>query len=216
MMINKQKILYVMVLVVSMVALVSPQFISACEEGRFEKLNGPTAVKFGERYTYSVYPRGTFESVNWSAAGGEVLKTWDDGKTYFADVRWTHKHPEKGTRLKVWGKDGCGTMRDARLPVSTDAKEDSGTGRGISVAAQFYDLSDERGDHIVVTQNSAKLSSDWDNRISSVWVFANREVTLYEGSGYSGKSMTLEGGSEGRRYNLPKRFDNNVSSFKVK
>ncbi len=216
-MMKKQSIFFMVVLMFGMVSFVFPSGVSACEEGSFENLNGPTVVEFGKSYTYSVYPRGAFESVNWSAAGGDVLKTWNDGKTYFAEVRWTHKDSQKGARVKAWGKDGCGTMRDARLWVNPDAKRDPGAGRGVpGVAAQFYDLYDAKGDHFSASQDQSKLSSAWDNRVSSIWVAANREVIIYEGPHFNGQPMILQGGQKGALYNLPDRFNNNVSSFTIR
>ena len=211
--------IYVMLISVTLlvgVSLTGSQPAVACEKGSFENLHGPKDVQLGQRYTYSVYPRGKFQSVNWSAAGGQVVKTWNDGKTYFADVRWTHIDSHKGTRVKVWGKDDCGTMRDARFRVSSGTASSSrGQGTPGGGSAQFYEDFNGGGANFSSSQSQATLSSRWDNVVSSIWVPAGSQVTIYQGANYQGPNLTLQGGQNGARHNLPNRFNNNMSSFKI-
>ena len=217
---KKIQVVLLVVMVVSGISVIGSPNVEACEKGWFENLNGPKDVEFWQIYTYSVYPRGKFKNVNWSAAGGEVVKYWNDGKKYFAKVRWTHVHPEKGTRVKARGKDGCGVLREERFWVKAHRPVDSRGGvdssSGTLVRARFYKKYEGQGDSMQASQDQERLSGGWDNSISSVWVAGNTQVIIYEGWHYKGRSMTLQGGQQGTLHNLPNRFNNNVSSFQIK
>jgi hypothetical protein len=99
---------------------------------------------------------------------------------------------------------------------------DPGTSRGIpgdgkpgDGSVRFYEKYNGGGSSFTATQSQATLSSRWDNVVSSIWVSAGSQVIVYQGSNYQGPHMTLQGGQNGTRHNLPNQFNNNMSSFKI-
>lgn len=87
--------------------------------GKFNTLNGPTTIKFGEIYTYSVAADGEFNEIVWEVTGGKLLRQWQDGSQYFCQVRWEQNTPEKPAKIKVFGKQKTGQINAERLSVSS-------------------------------------------------------------------------------------------------
>ncbi len=198
-------------------ALVGSISASACQEGSFRDFDGEKNVRLNNAYTYSVFAEGEFKNVNFSATGGEVLNTWNEGNKFFAEVRWTQNDPNDPTKLKVYGEDGCGNMQDLRymMNVSSSRSPDpeSGASKG---AIRLFDRVSGKGDSFVATRDVIKLAPKWNDKIRSVWVGQGVKITLYEDADFKGRSMQLTGEGDGTMFNLPEiGFDKITSSFDI-
>ncbi len=91
---------------------------AACQKGSFGKIKGPINIQIGQTYTYSVLVNGTFKSGRWSISGGQLLKDWSEGDTFYGKVKWQKMDPNDPSKVKVFGKDGCGKDRAERLFVT--------------------------------------------------------------------------------------------------
>ena len=195
----------------------------ACRDGYFRDFSGKQEVRLNTAYTYSVFAEGEFKNINFSATGGEVLKTWNDGNKYFAEVRWTQNDPNDPTKLKVYGEDGCDNMQDLRYMMnvrdsrSPDDDEDHNNNNNSSNGSvRFFDRSSGKGKSFVAVHSMPKLASRWNDNIRSVWVGEGITLIIYEHANYKGESVELNGSGNGTLFNLSDfGFDNAMSSFEI-
>lgn len=192
----------------------------ACRDGYFRDFSGKQEVRLNTAYTYSVFAEGEFKNINFSATGGEVLKTWNEGNKYFAEVRWTQNDPNDPTKLKVYGEDGCDNMQDLRymMNVRDSRSPDDGNNNNNSSngTVRFFDQPSGKGKSFVAVHSMPKLASRWNDKIRSVWVGEGITLIIYEHADYKGESVELSGSGSGTLFNLSKfGFDNTMSSFKI-
>lgn len=112
--------------VVLIAAVLVPSLVSASSTLAFKELQGPTQILFGPLYTYSVIVEGDYDHVDWSAAGGNVVKTWWEEQKFFCEVQWIESKPDDPAKLKIWGEPkGSDEIVAEVLPVSLMAKKRS-------------------------------------------------------------------------------------------
>ena len=201
---------------VTLVALLTgSQMGVACEQGSFRDFNGATEVEFGSGtvYKYSVIADGKFQYIKFSATGGELGNTWNEGNTYYAEVRWTQNSADDPSKLKVYGEDKCGTMQDLRHFVKPASGGSRGASKGI---VRLFDQESGKGKSFVAAQSLEKLGNKWNDKIRSVWVGGGVTLILYENYEHKGRSVTLRGEGEGTMFNLSSYdFDKIASSLTV-
>ena len=201
---------------VTLVALLTgSQMGLACEQGSFRDFSGATDVEFGSGtvYKYSVIADGKFQYVKFSATGGELGNTWNEGNTHYAEVRWTQNSADDPSKLKVYGEDKCGTMQDLRHFVKPAIGGSRGASKGI---VRLFDQESGKGKSFVAAQSLEKLGNKWNDKIRSVWVGGGVTLILYENYEHKGRSVTLRGEGEGTMFNLSSYdFDKIASSLKV-
>ena len=124
-------------IVIMLIAVLVPSFTAIAEDTSliFKDLQGPTQVLFGPAYTYSVFVQGAYKRIEWSAAGGKIIKTWWEEQTFFCEVQWQESTPENPAVLKVWGEErDSDEVPFARLQISQAPKTRSLSYKGIQSA----------------------------------------------------------------------------------
>ena len=86
---------------------------------KFSHLNGPTRIRVGSTYTYSVTVIGSFADVGWNVTGGNVLQQWWEDPQFFCQVQWDGSNPDKPAMLEVWGQDKYGRINVEHLSVTS-------------------------------------------------------------------------------------------------
>lgn len=121
--------------------------------------------------------------------------------------------------LAEFGKGIGGVWNDKissiKVYYGSGYDDDSGYGRS---ACMFYKHSNRRGSSYEGRKGRhRKISSSWNDEISSVWIRSGYKLTLYEHKSYGGRRLTLYGkGRRGSFYNLKDyRFNDKMSSYKL-
>lgn len=121
--------------------------------------------------------------------------------------------------LAEFGKGIGGSWNDKissiKIYYGSGYHDDSGYG---SSACLFYKHSGRRGSSYEGRiGRHRKVSSSWNDEISSVWIRSGYKLTLYEHKNFGGRRVTLYGkGRRGSFYNLKDhRFNDKMSSYKL-
>ncbi|MCP4105725.1 MAG: hypothetical protein GY749_09330 [Desulfobacteraceae bacterium] len=86
-----------------------------------------------------------------------------------------------------------------------------------SYICKFYEHADMGGGYFEDGAGSRnRLETDWNDKVSSVWIENRYKVTIYEHADFSGKKQTLYGERGGTLYNLTDtNFNDVLSSYRI-
>ena len=188
--------------------------------GSIGKIQGPETVVFGQLYTYSSVVNGSFEQGGWSATGGDVVKDWWNGNTYYAQVKWKTNNPNDPSKLKLWGDDVCGKKHINQKLYITQSRGVGnsgggfGPGQGGGRGVTLFSGVDYQGFSQTFTSDVYNLGDTemGHDRAQSIQVSPGCEAILYRKSKYQGQRDIFTGNAPNLNHTQVGKY---TSSLKV-
>ncbi|OQX25978.1 MAG: hypothetical protein BWK80_12825 [Desulfobacteraceae bacterium IS3] len=122
---------------------------------------------------------------------------------------------ERGGKLYNLTDIGFNDMVSSYTVDSDTGRDSSANVSDSNICCKFYEHTNAQGSSFSSGAGKSNfVGNRWNDKISSVWVGEGYKVTVYEHTGFGGKSQTLYGRNGGSLYNLTDiAFNDSISSY---